>query len=89
MFSLFDKIKYYKSRCTLSDRNKSGYARGFVNGSSVNHTKKHYADDKQELRYLYGELKTVKTASDKQDILESISYIKGCIHGYDEKTKGR
>lgn len=87
MFSLLDKIKYYRSRQNLPDRNKSGYARGFVNGSSRNCTKSHYMDAKSDLRYYYDELKTAKTESDREDLWESISYCKGYLHGYDEKTK--
>ncbi len=87
MFSLTDKIKYYKQRCNLPDRNKSGYARGFVNGSSRNHTRWHNVETKKELTLLYGELKAAKTESDRNDILESISYCKGCLRGYDEKNK--
>ncbi len=87
MFSLTDKIKYYKQRYNLTDRNKSGFARGFVNGSSRNHSKWHNTETKKELNYLYGELKGAKTESDKQDILESISYCNGCLRGYDEKIK--
>lgn len=87
MFSLLDKIKYYKQRLNLADRNKSGYARGFVNGSSRNHSISHNIETEKELSYLYGELKGAKTESDRQDILESISYCKGCLRGYNEKNK--
>ncbi len=87
MFNLMEKIRYYKSRYSLPDRNKSGFARGFVNGSSVNHTKWHNTEVKKELSYLYGELKTVRNEADRQDIIESISYCKGELQGYSAKIK--
>ena len=87
MFNLKDKIKYYKSRYILPDRNKSGFARGFVNGSSVNHTRWHNMEVKKELSYWYGELKKVKNEADRQDIIESISYCKGELSGYSAKIK--
>lgn len=87
MFSLIDKIKYYKSRYGLADGNKRCFARGFVNGSSVNHTRWHNLETKKELSYLYGELKKAKTEDDRQDIMESICYCKGALSGYSAKIK--
>lgn len=87
MFSLEEKRKYYKSRFGLFDGNKRNYARGFVNGSSDNHTRWHNLETQKELSYLYGELKKVKNEADRQDIIESISYCKGALSGYSAKTK--
>lgn len=87
MFNLADKIKYYKRRFVLDDDNKRGYARGFVNGASVNHTKAHNTDDKKELSLSYRELKKAKSADDRRIILADICYLKGCLQGYNEKMK--
>ena len=87
MFNLSEKIRYYKSRFNLSDDNKRSYARGFVNGASVNHSRWHNVETKKELSYLYDELKATKNEADRRAIIESISYYKGCLQGYKEKTK--
>lgn len=87
MFNLSEKIRYYKSRFNLSDDNKRSYARGFVNGASVNHSRRHNIETKKELSYLYDELKATKNEADRHAIIESISYCKGCLQGYKEKTK--
>ncbi len=87
MFNLLQKINYYKGRLGLFDGNKRNYARGFVNGSSCNFKKSHYIDTKEELSYLYKELRTAKTESDRKDIMESICNCKGCLRGYEEKNK--
>ena len=86
-FSLIEKVRYYKTRMRMLDGCKQAYARGFVNGASVNHTKRHFDDERQDLSELYGELRITKNAADKQAILEGISYYKGCMQGYRAKTK--
>lgn len=85
MFSLKDKINYYRSRLGLADGNKRNYARGFVNGSSLNSTEKHFKDAKKELFYLNQELKSTENLADRQDILESIYNCKGYLAGFNAK----
>lgn len=87
MFSFFDKRRYYEKRMdSETDPNKHFYARGFFNGSSVNHTKKHYADDKANLAYYLSCLKTAKP-EERSALIESICYCKGSMRGYEEKVK--
>ena len=89
MFNLDDKRKYYKSRLGLNDGNKRNYARGFLDGSSCNHTSRHYQDDRKELKNLFGEYKRAERYSEQSIVLESISYVKGCMRGYEEKRKNK
>ena len=87
MFSLSDKIKYYKSRYGLQDGNKRNYAKGFVHGSSGHLTRWHERENKQVLSYLKTELKHAKNEVDRQNLAESISYHKGVLAGYSAKMK--
>lgn len=87
MFNLSEKIRYYKSRFNLSDDNKRSYARGFVNGASVNHSRRHNIETKKELSYLYDELKATKNEADRHAIIESIPIVRVVCRGIKKKRK--
>lgn len=86
-FTLEEKREYYNSRLGVFDSNKRNYARGFVNGSSVNQKERHYKQAKRDLYDDYQELKTCADAEDRRIVISSICYLKGQIAGYEAKMK--
>ena len=88
MFPLSEKRAYYKKKSLVSrDFNESAHARGFLNGSSDNFSKRHYEEEKRELSEAWKLLKQSKNESDREIYLESISYSRGCLRGYEAKNK--
>lgn len=87
-FSLTEKRSYFRNRLKTSKTvNQRAYARGFLNGSSDNHTSRHYADDKSELKFAFKDLKFAKSREDRDMQVENICYLKGCMRGYEAKKK--
>lgn len=85
-YSLSEKRSYFRRRLKTSGTfNQLAYARGFLDGSSDNHTSRHYADDKSELKLAFSDLKRAKSQEDRDIQVESICYLKGCIRGYKAK----
>ena len=86
-YSLSEKRNYYKKRLSLTDNKKCNYARGFVNGSSVNSAPVNYFSAKKDATELSKELLRSRSREDSKNIIESLCYVDGYIAGYKAKLK--